>query len=64
MLDGAFLRLSSTSLFFCFLLPPILLILVEKEVKDEDGTSLDTATLLSPENLCSWETEYKDNTTR
>jgi len=61
MLDGAFLRLGSTSLLFCFLLPLILFILVEKEAKDEDSSSLDTDRLLSPEKICSWEREYKEN---
>jgi len=62
MLGGAFLRLGSiTFFFFCFLLPLILFILVEKEAKDEDRSSLDTDKLVSPEKLCSWEREYKEN---
>lgn len=61
MLGGAFLRLGSTTFFFCFLLPLILFILVEKEAKDDDRSSLDTDKLVSPKKLCSWEREYKEN---
>jgi len=61
MLDGTFLRLGSTSLLFRFLLPLILFMLVEKEARDEDNSSLDTDTLLSPEKICSCEREYKEN---